>query len=491
VLNFFQKVPLGLYIENKSGPYPTTLENNILDMVNRAMIDINRKKYKGYRIYLHNFSKFDGYFLLKYLSQIGQVSPIIHKGRIISTKFSLKDSITGNSKYSVNFMDSLLILPSSLRALCNSFSVPSKKGIFPFKLFDINYQGSVPDYKYFDGVSLEDYNLYLKSWGLKLWSFKEEAIKYCNLDCISLYQILIKFNKLIFEYFKINIIKYPTLSSLAFGIFRTHFLISKEDVNMDKDGKPAITHSKVHMLSGKISNSIRQGYTGGSTDMYIPQPPIGVKIYSYDVNSLYPYTMRSFEYPIGRPTYFEGNILKFDENPFGFFYCKITAPDNLLHPILQTHLKTDDGIRTVSPLGTWEGWYFSEELYNAKKYGYKFEVLWGYTFQKGYIFNEYVDNLYSLRLKYPKSDPMNLISKLLLNSLYGRFGMDDSFTSTEIISKEDYPKFEKLPDIKDSLQDLIDLGSNYLVQLKNPLVKLKTDLDNGKETHNVNIIIYI
>lgn len=68
------------------------------------MIDINRKKYKGYRIYLHNFAKFDGYFLLKYLSQIGHCTPVIHKGRIISNKFSLFDS-----NYELIFMVSLLM----------------------------------------------------------------------------------------------------------------------------------------------------------------------------------------------------------------------------------------------------------------------------------------------------------------------------------------------------------------------------------------------
>lgn len=33
-------------------------------MINDAMLDICKKKYKNYRIYLHNFSKFDGYFLI-------------------------------------------------------------------------------------------------------------------------------------------------------------------------------------------------------------------------------------------------------------------------------------------------------------------------------------------------------------------------------------------------------------------------------------------
>jgi hypothetical protein len=44
-----------------------------------------------------------------------------------------------------------------------------------------------------------------------IWDFKEEAIKYCSIDCISLFQILSKFNQLIFDHFKINITKYPTL----------------------------------------------------------------------------------------------------------------------------------------------------------------------------------------------------------------------------------------------------------------------------------------
>ena len=51
------------------------LESYILDMINDAMLDICRKKYKKYRIYLHNFSKFDGYFLIKYLSQLGLCDP--------------------------------------------------------------------------------------------------------------------------------------------------------------------------------------------------------------------------------------------------------------------------------------------------------------------------------------------------------------------------------------------------------------------------------
>jgi hypothetical protein len=45
------------------------------------------------------------------------------------------------------------------------------------------------------------------------------------------------------------------------------------------------------------------------------------------------------------------------------------------HPILQTHVKTKDGIRTIAPLGTWEDMLFSEEIRNAEKYGYTIDVI--------------------------------------------------------------------------------------------------------------------
>jgi hypothetical protein len=65
-----------------------------------------------------------------------------------------------------------------------------------------------------------------------------------------------------------------------------------------------------------------------------------------------------------------------DPNALGFFYCKIFAPSYIKHPILlrRTRVNTN-GIKSISPTGNWEGMYFSEELYNAEKYGYKFEVL--------------------------------------------------------------------------------------------------------------------
>jgi len=217
-----------------------------------------------------------------------------------------------------------------------------------------------------------------------------------------------------------NIHKFPTLPSLALGVFRSNFL--------EKDTIPQI--------SGQVAKDIRKSYTGGACDMYIPFNNLKTKLFAYDVNSLYPFVMKNFEMPIGKPTLFEGNIRLIDPNAFGFFFCNIIAPENLNEPILQTHLKTKDGLRTISPLGQWSDMIFSQEMDNAIKLGYKFEILWGYTFDKKIIFKDYVDNLYNLRLQYPKTDPLNYLAKLLMNGAYGKFGMDDTFPEITIFDTQ-------------------------------------------------------
>jgi DNA polymerase type B, organellar and viral len=133
--------------------------------------------------------------------------------------------------------------------------------------------------------------------------------------------------------------------------------------------------------------------------------------------------MKEYPMPTGNPIYFEGDILQINPNAYGFFECKISSPDGSSNPILLKRMKTDKGLITIAPIGKWLGSYLSEELFNALKHGYTFKVLRGYLFDKEYIFKDYVDFLYNLKVNSSKDTPDYIISKLLLNSLYGRFGM--------------------------------------------------------------------
>lgn len=92
------------------------------------------------------------------------------------------------------------------------------------------------------------------------------------------------------------------------------------------------------------------------------------------------------------------------------------------------------------------------EIINAMDEGYTFKVINGYTFDKSNIFAEYINELYELKLNSTKDDPMYLIAKLLLNSLYGRFGMTNEFDNNLVIDNhlidqyaEDYSISDIIP----------------------------------------------
>jgi len=390
--------------------------NSVDEMILKALSFLLEPKYNKYKIYIHNLSNFDGIFLMKFLVKLTYnnqeviIKPTLKDGKMINIDIRY-------GKYKISFRDSLLILLASLKKLTVAFNVEAK-GNFDFKKVDnLNV------------TELNDYDL------------RNELIIYASLDCKILCDILIKFNDLIFDLFNLNINNYPTLPSLAFGLFRSKYLIENE----------------VCTITGQAYNDLKQSYSGGSTDMIIPY---GKNLYYYDINSLYPYSMLSKPVPIRNMKAFTGDILKFNPDAFGFFEAIIKTPKDLDIPILQIHNKN----KTISPLGKFKGWFFSEELRNAiNSFGYKIEIIKGYTFDKANIFQKYVEDLYTLRLLYDKSHPMNYIAKILMNSLYGRFGLNPLLNDTAIIDKSELDGFIDSSEIN----ELIEFDNKYLIQFIN------------------------
>ena len=165
---------------------------------------IERSKYTR-TVYVHNLSNFDSIFFLKYLAQIpdSNLKILMRDGRFIQIQLTSKDD---KKNFSLTFRDSYQMLPNSLKALAKTFSVENK-GIFPvfapYKKYN-NPNEEIPEFKYFAGVTLEEYNIF-KSTFKGSWNFRRESIKYCEQDCRTLYQILIKFNKMIYDKFSVNI----------------------------------------------------------------------------------------------------------------------------------------------------------------------------------------------------------------------------------------------------------------------------------------------
>ena len=98
----------------------------------------------------------------------------------------------------------------------------------------------------------------------------------------------------------------------------------------------------------------------------------------------------------------------------------------------------------------------SSEYYNALK-DYDIQISKGYFFKKEDIFSKFVEDLYNLRLQYSKGSPLNYTCKLIMNSLYGRFGMRPILTKQEFINKEKFLELSKNFEIKDFI-DLEEAG---------------------------------
>ena len=212
--------------------------------------------------------------------------------------------------------------------------------------------------------------------------------------------------------------------------------------------------------------------------MYIPQ---GFNLYSYDVNSEYPEAMCQ-DMPGGYVQFIKGNLDLKDRTIFGFFKAEIIAPKDLNIPILPIKYKGN----TLCALGSWTDWYFTEELREAEKYGYKIKIIQGYNFQRKNLFKEYVNNLYSIKENTDKNDPKYTIVKFILNMTYGRFGMNPIKDESVIVSNNKAVNYLMDPN-KEIIDHYVFENNTEFIRYTEILAEEKTD--NNLNGPNVSIAI--
>nr|YP_010455106.1 DNA polymerase [Porodaedalea mongolica]UUA03948.1 DNA polymerase [Porodaedalea mongolica]WCF76708.1 DNA polymerase [Porodaedalea mongolica] len=421
-------------------------------MVQAMLEELFTRKNTSRILFIHNGSNFDLVFLLKHIVNFPnvKVSPVIREGSFIN----LEVRYGRNQVYKINIRDSLLFLPASLKELALQFNDTHLKDIFPYDFVNadnLNYEGPVPSYEYFNSskVTLDDYNKYCERFKDSNWNLREEAIRYCEQDCKALFEVILNFGNKVFNDFKINIYQTPTLPSLAMRHFRTNHLTRD---------------MKIPMLTGDVYDDLSKAFYGGHVDMYIPANDKGTEVYVNDVNALYPTAMRDNKYPTLLFAHFIGDISIMERyngllnDNLGVFKVRVHAPKDILHPLLP-HKSNNV---TVYGDGTWVGWYYSEELLNAAKYGYTYEILAGYLFEGQDIFKGYVNSLAQMKEQAQKGTPNYTIAKLLLNSLPGRFGMSDEQDQHYILDNSELEEFKDKVGIW-NIQSNVDLEGKTLV----------------------------
>lgn len=172
------------------------------------------------------------------------------------------------------------------------------------------------------------------------------------------------------------------------------------------------------ILKQDVKSFIYKAYYGGRTETFI-RGLCNEKVNCYDINSLYPSVMVDFYVPlpqsVKKPTTPCLGYLEYE----GVTECSILAPD-IQYPILPVR---NNG-KLIFPIGHFRGVWNNNELRLALKKGYKITKLHNqiYYTKSVKLFKDYIEKLYNRRKELKKdNDPMELVQKLLMNSLYGKF----------------------------------------------------------------------
>ena len=187
-----------------------------------------------------------------------------------------------------------------------------------------------------------------------------------------------------------------TAASLAMKVFKNHL-----------GDRVILTSSK------KTRDYERQSYFGGVC--YISEP-CDRQVNIYDINSMYPYIMRSYDFPY---SYVGHWCDRFNDSNEGLWYCTIDKDYSGLP------FTFDIESRTLSRSGTFI--LDRETILYLQSKNVEVNVHYGYLYLRSAPLFDYYDGLYNQRLLAQKNGESGkaFALKIILNSLYGKFGQKD------------------------------------------------------------------
>lgn len=216
-------------------------------------------------------------------------------------------------------------------------------------------------------------------------------------------------------------------------------------------------------------NLERDSYKGGRCECFYIGDLSNEPYYTLDVNSLYPSVMQNNEYPV-----------KYKE-------LKHKISKKALRDILQdysvvakVHLVTDEAAyavrrdRTIFPIGEFEVTLCTPEIKYALSKGHIRRIIECVVYEQSDIFTTYVQTMYQLRqdFKSAKVDEYQELCKLLLNTLYGKFGQKaenwekigdcpNEPDREEILFTDSVPRIRRLRYLLGQLFELKSYGEAY------------------------------
>lgn len=395
------------FTDTNPGGDPMTRHFREGGCVDRLMHACLSSKRHGTTYYCHNGGGFDFLFVLPWLmrnaERKGLTFELIPVGN--SRLLSIHVKPRGSQKWGGwKFVDSLRTLPMGLDKAGTAFEVGGKNmGVLVCR----------------DG----------SPFSLEAPEDEPAWIPYNERDCVLLFDVLERAHDIVEQEFggEMGL----TAPATAMKTFRRSFL--KGAIQRDTS-----THAFV-----------RLGYFGGRTEWLIPE---GRFLSYYDVNSSYPHAM-TMAMPVGDAKVWGDSEppREYLEKRIGFCRVTVDVPDDIELPPLPVradgaYFPKDSGLdgKLLFPTGKLRGVWEWDELKNAVAHGCRIlewhESVW---YEAGPLLAEYVEVLYRYRDKghcfrchgVIGSDyhckpcgqsgylqGLDAWAKLLLNSLYGKFG---------------------------------------------------------------------
>lgn len=349
-------------------------------------------------LYFHNL-KFDGEYIVNYLLHNGfKYEPnggadtfdvtISNMGQWykIDICYGFKTNTKRREKQHTVIYDSLKKLPFTVKSIAEGFKLDMKKGEI--------------DYKAYRPVGHE---------------ITAEELEYLENDVLIIAEALEK----------------------QFSKGLTQMTIGADALNEYKNVISKKMFSKLFpVFDLKLNREFREAYKGGFTwlNKIHAEKDMGEGIV-FDVNSLYPSVMYNKPLPYGEPLPFKGEY-KYDEN-YPLYVQQIKCEFELKEGYIPTiQIKRDARFAANEYLEHSNGhrvdlYVSSVDLELMKEHYYLDEVefIGGYKFkQRTGLFNDYIDKWTAVKTSPDSTAAEVILAKLMLNSLYGKFGTNPNVT---------------------------------------------------------------
>ena len=223
-------------------------------------------------------------------------------------------------------------------------------------------------------------------------------------------------------------------------------------------------HDKIFVHDNKdISDFERLAYHGGRVECFYTGRVRSGPFVSLDVNSMYPYVMRSRSYPtklLGCYEYPSKALVKESLKSFCVIAeCALSTRDPA-YAVLRKN-------KIIFPIGTFIAYVCTEGLRYALERGHLHSVRKMTVYEKGHIFNDYVNYLMDLKIRYEHEGNkiMRTITKDMLNSLYGKWAQQLDVTEEfEDLTGTGYYREEILDAVTGKMEIVTKLFNKQIIQ---------------------------